>query len=432
MNHLRAVSWIVAILAVSFLAVGASAAQVKEALAAVRAIVPEWAVVQADAEPSVTIGNVRGHRLILRQDVKEYTSIPQQQKAALAAGEPDWPHVIVHNHIELVLIPAASPVIDGAKVPWRDFQQQYHVQAVDMGTGMGFRWLGKMSLWDQDRIRETLKLEGGEDRLELAMAGLKIKDKGSCTANTAGHIIEKFGDRAVETLRKTALAATPAEDSQATICAALIGRFKTDRSTEVLQELYGSQEPFLAKAAAYGLIYSGQPRKPAKTAYIDMIRRGWYIDYAIQICVTAGWKEAVPAIREVYDNPQDLRTFRAAWAALRKFDRIDVPKDLEDARGVLTFTAHSDHKPTTRQVNDAKAVFLNARDREAAVMLAVDLALMVTKGDVRQTNAIGVELLSQLPPADVRPVLVRLQRMKDQSWREEIRRKLAGLAGVVG
>lgn len=92
----------------------------------------------------------------------------------------------VKEYIEIILIPENISIPEDAAniLQWVDFVSIFHLQVVDMGLGYGFHWFGRVHLWEQDDIRERLRLVGGQDRLQLMEMGMKIRDRGGMTSNS--------------------------------------------------------------------------------------------------------------------------------------------------------------------------------------------------------------------------------------------------------
>jgi len=142
-----------------------------------------------DSGPSVEIGLGRvGCRIVLGEHFYKYLTDPNP--SCRRAG----PALSVKEYIEFVVFPEhlELPTNCCALIPWSGFTSFYHMQPVDMGTGFGFHWFGRMHLWEQDDLRERLGLIGGDDRLALAVAGGSVKDNGGMTANSMACRMDRF------------------------------------------------------------------------------------------------------------------------------------------------------------------------------------------------------------------------------------------------
>lgn len=393
-------------------------------LKALDGVSPKWELVGADApdRPSAVAGSVRGWRVVLRQTVKVYTSLPQQQKSAPRAEDADWPHVFRHCHLEVVAFDAAAGVRP-QDVPWqKDLAQMHSVRAVDLGGGMGFHWFARGEVFWTDWVRAKLGLQGGDDRVAVLVEALAVKDEGSQTANSAAGLLVSIGDAAVPALLAEAKKQDPDVSGR---CAGILAGIPGKPAAAALVELYTSGDERLRRLAAYGLVHSSPPRPEGKDQYLDLLKRGPYVAYAARAVGEAGWKEMVPALRAAHDRPESYRAWRDTFDAIRALERAPVWKDLREAADQLKFTEHSQAKPSEEEIARCKQVFLKAIDREAAVVLAVELAMAVTKGDMRRTNAIGREILRELPEGVVKPLLAPLtERMTGESERADVTRRL--------
>jgi len=142
-----------------------------------------------DSAPSVEVGLERsGCRIVLAKN--EYRYLTDPHPSSRHAG----PALAVKEYIEFVVFPEhqALPTNSCDLISWSGFTSFYHLQPVDMGTGFGFHWFGRMHLWEQDDLRERLRLVGGDDRHALAVAAGSVKDEGGMTANSMACRMDRF------------------------------------------------------------------------------------------------------------------------------------------------------------------------------------------------------------------------------------------------
>ena len=69
-----------------------------------------------------------------------------------------------------------------------------------MGTGYGYHWFGRTTIFWQDVVRGKMKLAGGDDRVALALEGMDVEDEGLMTRNSMYGIFGVLGDAAVPAL----------------------------------------------------------------------------------------------------------------------------------------------------------------------------------------------------------------------------------------
>lgn len=147
-----------------------------------------FTVTHVDLEPTVPVGEQRGYRIVLAKSVVKFLSEPRARPTVPP------PSTNLTEFVEMVLVPTGQEPATGlaARIPWSAFKSMYHLQTVDMGTGLGFRWFGRMNLWEQDDLRERLGLVGGDDRRALAEGGLAIEDPGQMTRNSMRSRMSRF------------------------------------------------------------------------------------------------------------------------------------------------------------------------------------------------------------------------------------------------
>jgi len=149
-----------------------------------------FAVHHVDSEPTVAINQWNAYRIVISKLVRKDLPNPNPSPRG------PTPFTNLTEFVEIVLVPMNqhSPPDLTARIPWSDFNSMYHVQSVDMGTGFGFRWFGRMNLWEQDDMRERLGLVGGDNRRALAEQGLTVQDKGNMTRNSMQCRMRRFDE----------------------------------------------------------------------------------------------------------------------------------------------------------------------------------------------------------------------------------------------
>ncbi|MEZ6088423.1 MAG: hypothetical protein R3C05_10430 [Pirellulaceae bacterium] len=239
---------------------------------------PAWRLASFGERPTVAVNGFRGHQVVLRRTWNESTDPTQVRQVELPGGSAE-PLDEKHEDWRFILIPIASqpaPANLKSQIPWGQSNSPHHTQAVCMGEGFGFVWYSNGTIFGQETIREKLNLTGGDDRIELLLAGMRIEDKGSITANTCQQLIARFGDEAlgpIETAIENA--------SEPTALRRLIGSLafiRTDASTELLMRLHQSEKEEVNAAADYALIgielatYTAKgPQQRVNEAGIDLL-----------------------------------------------------------------------------------------------------------------------------------------------------------------
>jgi len=377
---------------------------------------PQWETVRCDRSPSVQIGSARGYRLLLRQGRREYTGQPMQQKASPAAeGEIDENDFrTVYSHIDVVVFPLNEKLPEKATqaIAWEDVEQEWYVRGVDLGSGHGYRWFTRTTLFWQEDLRTKLGLIGGDDRLQLLIDGLLTKDRGDCTANSLVTAAAKVGDPLIPHI-EAALQKITEEDHWRLVQP--LGRIDTPRATELLTRLYRDEKT--RHAASYALI-SGPPRESAKELYFDLLRRRQYIYQVAEACVAFDWKDSIGLMQAICDRPTSWE-FRSAFRAKRMLEGRPVPEELDEAENVLRSAGP---RADPAQIEAARRTLLSAPDKEAAAIVAAHLTDFLAKAnhdEIEAVRRLGRELLEELPGEVTIPLMKRLAANFEYEWQRE-------------
>jgi hypothetical protein len=274
-----------------------------------------------------------------------------------------------------------------------------------MGTGDGFHWFTKTTLFWQEIIRDKMKLIGGENRIKLLIDGLWIKDPDGCTGNSAVPLLADHGDAAIPYMKEII-----EKDDSGNILPAfqVLGYMHTDASTRLLQEYYALEKT--RQRAAYALIH--HPYRPtAKNEYIDMLKLRIRLNNAIDACVKLNIKEALPYIEDICEKPGMWRIYYQAYVAKRTLQ--GNPLSQESTEAYIVVKGPSDPNDVER----AKAVILAHPDNEAAVVMALNLIFLrgkIPTDRLEYFRETGLEILAELPRESTKPVIRHLLDSLDE------------------
>ncbi|MCP4612773.1 MAG: hypothetical protein GY845_29100 [Planctomycetes bacterium] len=393
---------------------------------AVARALPGWEIIQCDQQPTVSVDSHKGHRLLLRISHKKYLDPPQRPLP------PDHPtmkklkFVIKYSHVDLVLFPLDEDLSVDIKenIPWDDVEQQHFVKPVNMGQGMGFTWFGRTAISLQEDLRQKLGLKGGDDRLQLLTEGLGIVDG---TASAAAEHLARFGEKAIPYIQD-ALRKYDGKYPEYGYAISALAQMPGKQSTEILRSLYASDKT--RGSAALALIY--QPyRKAAKKEYLDMVRRQQYLLEAAEACVEFQWKEAIPILQKICDEPSPWDRFSAAFKAKRELQGQPIPRDVEEAGQFLRKLVYYLRTPPSQEsIQRAKKTILDSADREAATVIATNLAIFDAKAPsnrIKAVNEVGWEILRTLPEETVRNVLEHVIQGFREEYQQSARQKFRNL-----
>ncbi len=356
----------------------------------------DWEIHHLDEQPSVAINTRHGFRLVLRREWKHYTNPPRQQEA-IANADPG-PFELRHADWEFVLFPRQPEKAPSAlkdQIEWQKSNSPFHTRNIWMGEGHGYSWFSHGTIYAQERVREKLALKGGDDRIQLAIDALFVKDKGTMTVNSCEFIPAKFGDRALPYVRKAIEQSGNTDSGRVVRCLAY---FRTPKSTELLLELYDSGNDDLRRPAEYALIR--EPfHKEAKHAYFDMLKRQSRVNHGSKACLEFGWKDALPILQEVIARPRNFRCFQTAIKARRTLEGNPISQEILDAEDALRSTMNP--KPdaaTKRKIESARQLLIHSKDMEAANLAALSLVYFrAFKANSEPVNETGIEILQLRP-----------------------------------
>ncbi|MHC4715696.1 MAG: SecDF P1 head subdomain-containing protein [Planctomycetota bacterium] len=378
---------------------------VKAALAAMPG--PRWEVDRFDRKPSLTVDGRQGSRLVLRRGHKQYQDLPLRQRAPYSAEElRNARFVMRYRHVELAVFPGGPLAGEAAgKLSWTEWQDEpaYFKKVVHLGEGLGLSWYAKAAIFDQERLRKALGLEGGDDRLALLTEALSIEDSGSVTRTSCTYLLGAAGDKAIPYVKA-------AVEKNRLKAIRVLGHIRTDAATEYLKELYRAEAT--RRRAEYALIHRPY-RKAAKEEYLDMLRRRRYVFQAARACVEFRWKEAIRPLEAIYLRPKSTGEFEVAFRAKRTLEGRPVPAEIDNAQKELKRSAYAKAPPTREALAAAKAALVESKDTEAAAVIAIRLALYGAKASrdrVEAVRKIGREVLRGLPRRQTEEIVLRLAR----------------------
>jgi hypothetical protein len=383
-------------------------------------IFPKWEVMQCDEKPSLKIEGHEGYRLVLQHSWKEYPAT-QQQTLPSQLSEFD----MKYSHIDLILIKNENNFPDNIidKIPWLELKQEYFVKSVYIGKGHGFYWFVNTTIPIQENLRKGLKLEGGEDRLNLLTEALFIKDD-PWTIDSATNLLSEFGDKAVESIER-AVQSHKDKDSESAIFALHI--IQSEKSAELLKKYYYSENSGISNAAAYSLIF--KPFKiQAKKEYFDMLSKQKYIREIGKACEEFNWKDALPLFKDICSKPKRWSNYYSAFIRKRSLEGHPVPEKLIEAQETIRMSAFSTEEKASKAVIEAKQKIIESPDKEASIAIAFNLVNFITKANndtvINKVRDIGWEILSKLPEAEKKKLFKILDRSLDSSQDRDLLKKL--------
>ncbi|WP_182870925.1 M56 family metallopeptidase [Rhodopirellula sp. JC639] len=400
---------------------------------------PTWKLHHVDKQPAVLADDSLGYRITLRRTWEEYSSLPQQRETP-----PDelGPFELKHEDWEFVLFPregqdasrrsdASTPAASGSrltqsslavlglKILWETASSPYHTQAVCMGEGHGFLWYSLGTLFGQETIREKLKLTGGDDRIDLLIAGTQVEDEGNITANSCARLMERFGDEALGRI-ETAIEQTQEPTALRGLTGSLAS-IRTNAATKLLMRLHESDNKDTSAAADYALVH--RPLRPAaKSAYLDMLLKHRHVDVACEGCVHFRWKEALPILVKLTSYPESLRELSWTIPARRKLEGMPIEYKLIGAKQTIIAD-----RTDPNDVRDAWQTLTDSEDFEAVVLIGIELATYTTKGPQKRINDFGFRVLLTQPRDELAAYLKGIGKVMSAENAKQVQRLLRQL-----
>ena len=393
---------------------------IRQVAARLGTLIPDWTLHGVDGKPSIEVDGLRGSRIVLRRTWKEYLPdrFPpqQQQKAGIARG----PFESRHEDWEFVLVsvdPTKAPAGLKSKIDWQKSSSPWHTRDVCLGEGHGYVWFTHGTIPFQDVVRHKLKLTGGDNPIQLAASGLLVKDDGHFTANSVPYTLARYGDEALPCI-KSAIQETSTEDADTMwkVVSSLIA-FRSRAATKMLVKLHGAKEETVSRPASYALIH--EPfRRDAKAAYLKMLADRVYVDRVSRACVEFQWLEAIPLLDEIIARPKHFRELQTTLFAKRALQGKPVSQKLIEAGNILRGASGRNRtRQKQQQIERAQKLLVETGDSDAASLVALQLAVFVTKGNVREVRAAGMTILKERPRAATVKLLESVISRIDEDWK---------------
>ncbi|MEZ6116504.1 MAG: hypothetical protein R3C28_08015 [Pirellulaceae bacterium] len=371
-----AVWQLVAVLSVSFSCViTETRASIPELAEEVLAAVPEsqWTLHACDSQASVLFEGLEGYRIVLRHTWKEFEETPQQ--AEVTPNENRGPFRWRHRDWQFILF-ARNKQIDPAwrdKLPWLEDigDSNVHVRPVFLGELSGYAWFSLAAIHDQEMLRAKLKMEGGDDRIALLVDGLQLDDAGSGTSNSCQALLGSFGDQALpyiqEAIRQNA------NDPRLWHIIGSLAHIRTDRATDLLLELYRTNNQDQKDAAEYALVHKPY-RAAAKSAYVDMIRNSDRVDRiqsACDACEEFQWHDVAVDFAKRLQGKNSVRVRKQLLTTYRMLQGQPFEEPLlQSERSLWRLTGGIQNDSEASAIASAKAVLVDSTEDEMVCLIA--------------------------------------------------------------
>ncbi|MCC6490050.1 MAG: hypothetical protein IT364_21365 [Candidatus Hydrogenedentes bacterium] len=364
-----------------------------------------WDLVQCDRAPTRYAAAHEGYRVLLR-----YTFKTEEETGG------GWVLLTKRMHMDLVFFPSANVAFDGIKqsIHWEDVEQRRPawldvegpVHAYDLGQTNGYRVFGRMTIPQQEFVRRTLVLKGGDDPYALIESRLaQCADHGSYWRTL--RLLKGCGPEALPLIQRTLEAG---RFGSRTWLMGILFEMPGEESWRLLHAYY--QQPEMRARVAR--ILSEQDCDPRwKDAYLRMIDgdpSASYVTVGLDAAAAFSWDESLPSIARVMAAPHSIGHYVAACKAERQIRGNPVSPELEEAADKIRIAdefrrvrnVHLDLGPPGRDH------IIQCGDEEGAILTAIEIAASQLSASFLASENTGISILLQLPREKVLTTLRHL------------------------
>jgi hypothetical protein len=248
-----------------------------------------------------------------------------------------------------------------------------------LGRDSRFAWYLYAPIHDWVRVQKELSLGGGDDATAALIRGLGVKDRHDGTAVGCFYLLSDLGAKAISSL-EVAIADKSPHRGQAIRA---VGRDRGKVVTSWLMRLVGAADPVVSRAARSSLLYP--PRKAAESLYVKWLDAGAgkrWVGRELSACAEIKAQGAARIIPRILANPHRASEYRQAFMLQQRVIRAGF--------------AMGSRQPDRAALAAGVKALLGSPDTESAAIIALTLALFVSKGNYEATNKAGVEILRKL------------------------------------
>ena len=259
------------------------------------------------------------------------------------------------------------------------------------------------------KLQRSQSLRGGEPRVPALIRGLTIKDPHEATALGCYYLLAKVGLKAKAAVEKLILEKHPARER----AVFALGRERGKDVLAWLMKVVKSPDPKVAFQARRRILYP--PRSGASALYLQWLAVGagkrsvWR---ELRACAMLESKGAAPILPKVLARPHNLSEYRRAFVLGRKLAGKPLPATLLKIkqRIIQAGFASGSRKPDRDKLSYAVGRLARSKDRQAAAMIGLDLALFASKGDYTAVRWAGVQVLRKIRGRRGRKLVRRLSK----------------------
>ncbi len=191
--------------------------------------------------------------------------------------------------------------------------------------------------------------------------------------------------------------------------------------TDYLIELAASVDPEVVAGACTSLIR--HPCAEAASLYERWLREDAGrsdVENLLTACRQVRLASLADLLQRVLESPSHYWEYMLAFKIQRELSDTGIPSQLErDAELIGRLNYPRDGRSDSDEISQAVHRIISSRDHEAAAVIALSLALQVTKGGTGEANRAGIKILRGLPEGTWKQLL---QRVSHTTWDFELER----------
>lgn len=323
--------------------------------------------------------------------------------------------------IVLLALEPSRKIGDGTKdrLPWSGIAEGQEGIGYRLGRAHGLEWFAWCQPFEAVWMQGLLDARGGQDATDMLIEGLTAAPE---VADECGRMLSDRPD-AVARLEGRASAAKAGEDPAPFVRG--LGRVPSSEATVALVRLFGLGGPI--RIAAGEALVKPHLRPAAKSAYLELLREGRFVEAIVPHVQDWGWFDALPVLRRLREDPATVEVWRVCVPVVRALEDRPLDPALEISYRRLA-AADSDPIVTDATVVYEVRVVLASADREAALYHGVRLALQGEADTATRSRAAGIAILKGLPADLVERTLAPLAA---ETRPEEARRAWSALLARV-
>ncbi|MFH2006397.1 MAG: hypothetical protein ABI333_07420 [bacterium] len=305
----------------------------------------------------------------------------------------------VDNFVQVWWVPLADAPAVGSELkrylkPTPRYHEQ-HRELAFVGRDSRFAWYLYAPIRDWVRVQRELSLGGGDSAFAGLIRGLGVKDRHGSTALGCHWLLGDAGPAAIGALEKVIADKHP----QRRDAIRAVGRHSSGAMTAWLMRLTAAPDKEVSGAARAVLLHPA--RKEARALYVRWLDEGAgkrWVREELSACAAVDARAAMPILSRILASPHRIYEYQQAFQLSRRWAGRPIAQSLLRAAETIRRAGFSigRREPDRSKLAEGAKVLLGSPDGEAAAVLALSLAVFMSKGNYEATRRTGVEILRKL------------------------------------